>query len=125
MSNTLKLSDEETSFNLDQDTVHENLLPDNVKSVFQEFETYLRTKKVSEEKIKLILKIINTRFVSFEIPTGVYEMIDINRTTKDLVKTKVVIDQVTMKTRSYTNTILRFDEKSFFNIPLSFSANWD
>ena len=39
----------------------------------------------------------NSRFVNFEIPTGVYQKVDCQRKAHDLVKVNFVTDDVTMK----------------------------
>ena len=78
---------------------------------FQDFESHLRTIRVSEENIELLLELYNSRFVNFELPPGVYEMIDIKNTLNDLVKVSVVTDDVTFEKNLNTDDILRFHEK--------------
>ena len=45
----MKLAVEETTFILDQVKVHENLVQDYIKSVFRDFESHFKTKRVSEK----------------------------------------------------------------------------
>ena len=88
------LIDEEKQFVSEADTDYKNPLHAIVRSVFQHFEKYLRTEKVSEENIEVLLIVINSRFVSFEISPEVYEMTDNNSISNY---------DVTMKTRLNTN----------------------
>ena len=50
---------------------------------FQNFESLLTTKELSVEIIKHFLKKNISRLVNFEIPLGVFEVIDIDKTSKD------------------------------------------
>ena len=75
--------------------------------------------------MKFILKMYNSRFVKFELPSGLYEVIDIKNTLTDLVKIKIVTDDITTKTRLNTNNNSILDGKSFFNILLGVSPPWD
>ena len=92
---------------------------------FQGFESYLRTIRVSEENIELLLDLFNSRFVNFELPPGVYEMTDIKNTINDLVKVSVVTDDVTLEKSSNTDDNSRFHEKSLFSILLGSTPNAD
>ena len=78
--------------------VYEKLLKDYVKSVFKDFESHLRTKRVPGESNQLILKICNSRCVNFETPPGLHEMIDINNTLNNLVNINIVTNDKTKKT---------------------------
>ena len=71
------------------------------------------------------MKFYRSRFVGFEIPPGVFEVIDINITLNSLLKVNVVIRDITMKARSKTSNILRFDRKSLINILLVSAPDWD
>ena len=83
-------------------------------SVFQDVEGYLRTKRVSQRSIEENFKKKTSRFVNFEMPPGIYEMIDTTNTLNESVNINVVSDYVTMETSLNTKNILRYDEKSFF-----------
>ena len=56
-----KLSDEETTFILDQGTAYGNLVQEFIKSAFLDFESYRRTKRSSEKLLYLfsIIKFLN------------------------------------------------------------------
>ena len=75
--------------------------------------------------MKFILKMYKSRFVKIELPSGLYQVIDIKNTLTDLVKIKIVTDAITMKTRLNTNNNSILDGKSFFNILFGFSPPWD
>ena len=80
------------------------------------FESFLRTKKISEGNTKILFKTYKTRLTSFETPPGLFKMIDLNNTLNDLVKTNVSIENVTLKAKRNTTKVLRLDSKSFFSI---------
>ena len=50
------------------------------------------------KKTKVFVDFFTSRLVNFELPPGVYEMIDIESTVNDLVKINVVTDDITEKT---------------------------
>ena len=90
----MKLTDEEIGFVVDQDIVYENLIRDGVKPVFSDFESYLRTKSVSQEKILLFLKVYFSRFDISELQPGVYEVIDTIKTTKCQISPLLILSQL-------------------------------
>ena len=53
---------------------------ENVESVFQEFKCYHRTKIVSEQK--KYFEIYEPRFVNFQLPPRIYELIAYKNTKK-------------------------------------------
>ena len=71
------------------------------------------------------MKVYISQSVIFELPPGVYEVIDINNKSTDLVKVNIATDGLTVKTRLITNNFSGFGRKSFFNILLGFPASWD
>ena len=63
----------------------------------------------------------SSRFVKYEVPPGVYEMIVINNTKNGLVNINVVTDDVTLITILDTNEFLPFNVKSFISPILGLS----
>ena len=70
------------------------------------------------------MKICTPRFVSLQIPPGVYEIVAFEKQTNDLEGVKLVTDVVTMKASSKTNKITKSDEELILNILLGLSAFW-
>ena len=70
------------------------------------------------------MKLYNSRFVNFELPPGVYEVILVNSTLTESVKATIVTNDISMKTSLSTNNFSRFDEKSFFILP-DLAPIWD
>ena len=116
------------------------LLYHYAKSLFRDFESYLRiVVGLNEEGIKLILKQYNSYFVTYELTPGIYTIQDIS----DAVHTfsghdeiiKIGYDDITMKTKislkyehqhdDFGSGTLRFDERCFFHTLLGFEPYWD
>ena len=105
------------------------LLRGYIQSIFQDIESYLRTRvDLAEDDIRLILKQYNLNFLTYEIPPGVYTTRDninyFNKISKGGIQLEY--DDITVKTKLLERSeIVRFDDKSFFSIPLGFSPKWD
>ena len=97
MKNILNEQVEESCF-LGQDRFHGNHLKVYYKSVFLNFESFLRIKKFSDFFLVFPSKFNISRFDPFEKLPTVFEMVDINNTVIDLVKV----------------TVRCFNNKSFF-----------
>ena len=108
------------------------------RSVFQDFESYLRTEvDLVEDDIKLVLDEYNSSFVPYELDPGIYTFKDISAALFNILQTEYpgpsnVInfeyDDITMKTKMvvrYGVIAIRFDEKSFFSTVLGFIPGWD
>ena len=54
------------------------LLNGYIQSVFQDFESYLRTEGVSEDDIELISKQYNSKFKTYKLSPGIYSFQDIS-----------------------------------------------
>ena len=110
------------------------------RSQFRDFESYLRiVVRLDEEDIQLILKEYNSRFITYELPPGIYSIQD----TSDTVHTfsghmetiQIEYDDISRKTKillKYTDEqemlvlgTLRFDERSSFHTLLGFIPYWD
>ena len=106
------------------------LLLDYGRSLFRDFERYLRiVAGLDEDDIQLILKEYNSNFITYELTPGIYSIQDVS----DAIQTfnrpqehiQIEYDDISMKTKfilKYKNNetslfalgTLRFDERSFF-----------
>ena len=94
------------------------------QSIFQDFESYLRLNRVSEDDIELILKEYNSKFVAHEKFLGAYS----NRIVSDTRRSfgyQIKDDDFSLKTNLLTGKNLRSDNTSSFNFVLEFSPFWD
>ena len=109
-----------------------------VNSVFQDFESYLRTEfDLVEDDIKLVLDEYNSSFITYELQPGIYTFKDISEALYNILQSEypgpgnvidVEYDDITMKTKlvvRYGIIAIRFDEKSFFSTILGFTSGWD
>ena len=81
-----------------------------------------------ENDILFILQKHKVNFAFFEIPPGLYDVVDIKKTLDNLLKVNVFIDIITMRSNLKTNIIasdgiLRINEKRFFCTMLRFCPN--
>ena len=115
-----------------------NILAFYTRSVFQDFESFLRTQiDLVEDDIKLVLDKNNSSFNIFEIQPGIYTFKDISEALFNILQIEypgpsnvIVIenDDITMKTKLVVRSgiiAIRFDEKSFFSTILGFTSGWD
>ena len=115
-----------------------NIVADYVRSVFQDFESYLRTEDdLVEDDNKLVLDEYNSNFITYELEPGIYTFKDISEALFNILQTEypgssnVIIieyDNITGKTKLVVRDgiiAIRFDEKSFFSTILSFTSGWD
>ena len=116
------------------------LLLDYGRSLFRDFESYLRiVVGLDEEDIQLILKEYNSHFITYELTPGIYTIQDISDAIQTFSGHKETIqleyDDISMKTkilkfknnkkRLFALGTLRFNEKSFFHTLLGFTPYWD
>ena len=101
MKNLIISTDDEMKFILAQATLFENLIPENVRSIYHDCENCLMTISFLK-KMNLILKLYASRFHSFQMPSGVYQMVDFNPNRTDLFKINVNTDDATLKTSLIT-----------------------
>ena len=115
-----------------------NILARYTSSVFQDFEIFLRTEvDLVEDVIKLVLEEYNSKFVTFELKSGIYSYRDIAVALFYIVHLEypssdseilIRIDEITRKTKLVVRSgiiAIRFNEKSFFSTILGFTAGWD
>ena len=109
-----------------------------VNSVFQDFESYLRTEvNLVEDDIKWVLDEYNSSFITYELEPGIYTFKDISEALLKILQPEYEgyhnaidfeFDNITMKTKLVVRAgiiAIRFDEKSFFSNVLGFTSGWD
>ena len=121
-----------------KDDKYMNIVAGYVSSVFQDFESYLRTEvDLIEDDIKLVLDEYNSSFITYELQPGIYTFKDISEALFNILQTEypgpsnvidIEYDDITMKTKLVVKSgiiAIRFDEKSFFSTVLGFTSGWD
>ena len=120
------------------DEQYMNILARYTNSVFQDFESFLRTRSdLIESDIKLVLDEYSSSFVTYEIDPGIYTYKEISEALFYILQSEypqsgseilIRLDDITRKTNLVVNRgiiAIRFDEKSFFSTILGFTAGWD
>ena len=120
------------------DEQYMNILAIYTSSVFQDFESFLRTQiDLVEDDIKLVLDEHNSSFITCELDPGIYTFKDISEALFNILQSDcpgdcnvIVIeyDDINMKTKLNVKAgiiAIRFDEKSFFSTILGFTSGWD
>ena len=120
------------------DEQYMNILAIYTSSVFQDFESFLRTEvDLVEDDVKLVLDEYNSSFNTYELDPGIYSFKDISEALFSILQSDcpgdcnvIVIeyDDINMKTKLVVQSgiiAVRFDEKSFFSTILGFTSGWD
>ena len=120
------------------DEQYMDILARYTSSVFQDFESFLRTQiDLIEDDVKLVLDEYNSSFIAYELEPGIYTFKDISEALFNILQSEypgpgnvidIEYDDITMKSKlvvRYGIIAIRFDEKSFFNSVLGFSSGWD
>ena len=120
------------------DEQYMNILALYTSSVFQDFESFIRTQiDLVEDDIKLVLDEYNSSFITYELEPGIYTFKDISEVLFNILQSEypgpsnvidIEYDDITMKTKLVFNIgiiAIRFDEKSFFSTILGFTPGWD
>ena len=120
------------------DEQYMNILALHTSSIFQDFESFLRTQiDLVEDDIKLVLDEYNSNFNTYEVTPGIYTFKDISEALFNILQSDcpgdcnvIVIeyDDIKMKTKLVVQSgiiAIRFDEKSFFSTILGFTSGWD
>ena len=107
-------------------------------SVFQDFESFLRTQiDLVEDDIKLVLDEYTSNFITYELEPGIYSYRDIAEAVFYILQSDypqsnseilIRLDDITRKTKlvvGFGIIAIRFDEKSFFSTILGFNPGWD
>ena len=113
-----------------------NILTIYTISVFQDFESFLRTQiDLIEDDIKLVLDEYNSSFITCELEPGIYSYKDITEALFYMLQSDfppyeifITLDDVSRKTKLVVNSdimAISFDEKSFFSSILGFTPGWD
>ena len=115
-----------------------NILSNYTSSVFQDFESFLRTQiDLIEEDIKLVVDENNSSFLTYENSPGIDTFKDISEALFNILQSEypgpsnvlvIEYDDITKKTKLVIkNGIIakRFDEKSFFSTILGFTPGWE
>ena len=121
-----------------KDVGHMNIVAGYVSSVFQDFESYLRTEvELVQDDVKLVLDEYNSSFTSYELDPGIYTFKDISEALYKIFQSEypgpsnvidIEFDDITRKTKLVVRDgiiAIRFDEKSFFSTILGFTPGWD
>ena len=120
------------------DEQYMNILAIYIRSVFQDFESFLRTQiDLIEDDIKLVLDEYSSSFITYEISPGIYTFKDVSEALFNILQIEypgpsnvidIEYDDITMKTKlvvRYGIIAIRFDERSVFNTVLGFTPGWD
>ena len=121
-----------------EDTGYMNISVGSTGSVFQDFESYLRTEvDLVEDDIRLVLDKLNSSFITYEIEPGLYNFKDHSESLFKILQPEYpgpsnVIDieneNITKKTKLVVRSgiiAIRFDKKSLFSCILCFKHGWD
>ena len=108
------------------DEQYMNILSIYTSSVFQDFESFLRTQiDLIEVDIKLVLEEYNSSFNTYDLQPGIYTFKDISEALLNIFQSEypgcsnmidIKYDDITMKTKLVVRSgiiAIRFDEKSF------------
>ena len=120
------------------DEQYMNLLAIYIRSVFQDFESFLRTQiDLVEDDIKMFLDEYNSNFVTYQLAPGIYSYRDIAEALYYTLQSEypssgseilIRLDDITRKTKLVVRSgiiAIRFDEKSFSSTILGFTPGWD
>ena len=121
-----------------KDEQYMKILAIYTSSVFQDFESFLRTQiDLIEDDVKLVLDKYISSFITYELEPGIYSYREISEALFYLHQSEnpssgseilIRLDDITRKTKMVVNSgiiAIRFDEKSFFSTILGFTAGWD
>ena len=121
-----------------EDEQYMNILSIYIRSVFQDFDSFLRTQiDLIEDDIKLVLDEYNSSFITYELEPGIYSYRETSEALFCILQSEypqsdseilIRLDDITKKTKLVVNSgiiAIRFDEKSFFSSILGFTPGWD
>ena len=120
-----------------KDEQYMNILAIFTGSVFQDFESFLRTQiDLVEDDIKLVLYEYNSSFVTYKLEPVIYSYRDLSEALIYILQseypqtdseTLIRFDDITRKTKLVVNSgiiAITFDENSFFSTILGFIRGW-
>ena len=121
-----------------KDDGYKRILAIYVSSIFQDFESFLRTEiDLVEDDIRLVLDEYNSSFFTYELEPGIYTFRDLSGALFNILQPEdevfnnsvdIEFDDFTMKPKLVVRSgiiAIRFDEKSFFSTILGFDPFWD
>ena len=121
-----------------KDGQYMNILAVYTRSVFQDFESFLRTQiDLVEDDVKLVLDEYNSSFNTYKMEPGIYNYRDLSEALFYILlfedpssdsEILIRLDDITRKTKMAVNSVIiaiRFDENSFFSTILGFNPGWD
>ena len=114
-----------------------NIVGGYTSSVFQDFESYLRTEvDLVEDDVRLVLDEFISSFITYELTPGFYTFKDFSKALLNILQPEYVLDNnsvdfeyddITIKTKLVVRPgfiAIRFDEQSFFSTILGFTGDW-
>ena len=109
-----------------KDDKYMEILARYTRSVFQDFESFLRTEvDLVEDDVKLVLDEYNSNFITYEIDPGIYTFKDVSEVLLNILQSEypghsnvidIEYDDITMKSELVVKSgiiAIRFDEKSY------------
>ena len=121
-----------------EDVGYMNILADDPSSVFQDFESYLRTEiVVLEDDIRFVLVENNSSFITLELQPNIYTFKNICEALFNILQieypesgSEIVIDfdDITTKNKLVVNSgiiAINFDESLFFSTILGSTSSWN
>ena len=115
-----------------------NNLAGFIRSITQDFESYLRTEvDLVEDDIRLVLEESNSFFITYKLEPGIFTFKDLSESVFNTLQPEyeasshvitLEFDDVTIKTKLVVRdgvSAIRFDEKPFFSSRLVFKHGWD
>ena len=111
----------------DFDTYKNQILKELKDAKYNDLEDLVYRMQLTYDEIMdfLDLKYMPTKRTGYSLIQGIYEVIDLNTTSKQIlpntVKVNITIDDVRLKCNLKTNQTLIFTEKSFFHTILGFT----
>ena len=121
-----------------KDEQYMNFIAIYTRSVFQDFESFLRTQiDLVEDDVKLVLDEYSSSFITYELNPGIYNYRDLSEGLFFFLQSEypqsdsenlIRLDDITRKTKMVVKSCIiaiRFDENSFFTTILGFTPGWD
>ena len=126
--NKIKIADKEYKLS-DFDNQKYEILEELKKVGYNDLEDLVYRMRLSYDEIMNILdlKYIPTKRTGYSLNPGIYEVIDLNNTLKNIlpanVKVDITIDDIRLKSNLKINQTLIFTERSFFYTILGFTQS--
>ena len=121
-----------------KDVGYMRILAGYIRSIFRDFESYLRTEvDLLEDDIRLVLDEYKSSFCTYELEPGIYTVKDFSESVFSILQPEyeassnvsvIEFDDITMKTKLVVRPsiiAISIDEKSFFSTILGFTSGWD